>query len=317
MAASTLGFATIGLKFEAVEAALEQALLPHGMGSERVILAERNTGTEPPTYRVHIPNLFDYLDGLPSPHSRLYLIHGLPDLIRAQTGGDSSKVAPVSQLLNYRREFFRDQRLCVLFWLDPETVPYVMQNAPDFWSFRSGLAEFADTTEAILLRESSAWQQSEPSGRWSGDLEEKLRQLAVYRRKTPPDENAIANLLLDIGRLHVIRYESQDAFETLHEAEDIFARLGLRQRVRNVKTWLSSAFQQTGQLDKAEECVRQAMDIDRELQNESSLATGYNNLSQFTRRGASWKKRRSGCVRPSRSMNGWGTNRTSPSTTTT
>ena len=104
----------------------------------------------------------------PANESRLYFIHGLPDLIRAQTGGDSSKVAPVSQLLNYRREYFHDQRLCVLFWLDPETVPYLMQNAPDFWSFRSGMALFTDTPAVAQLRASSGWQQSEPSGRWSG-----------------------------------------------------------------------------------------------------------------------------------------------------
>ena len=42
------------LKIEAVEAALEEALSTHGMGVERVVLAERDTGTEPPTYRVHI-----------------------------------------------------------------------------------------------------------------------------------------------------------------------------------------------------------------------------------------------------------------------
>src|SRR5208282_6313721 len=157
--------------------------------------------------RVHVVNPFDFFAALPPPHSQLYFIHGLPDLIRSQTSGDSSKVAPVSQLLNYRREFFHDQRLCVLFWLDPETVPYVMQNAPDFWSFRSGMAQFLDTPAAVQSRDSGGWQQSAPSGRWSGDLEEKLRQLAVYRKKTPPDENAIANLLLDIGRLHVIRTE--------------------------------------------------------------------------------------------------------------
>ena len=269
------------LKIEAVEAALEQALSPHGMDAERVVLAERDIGAEPPTYHVHIVNPFAYFDALPRQQCRLYFIHGLPELIRAQTGGDSSKVASVSQLLNYRREYFHDQRLCLLLWLDPETVPYIMQNAPDFWSFRSGMARFADTPEAVHPRDSSGWQQSAPSGRWSGDMEEKLRQLAVYRKKTPPDENAIANLLLDIGRLHVNRHESQDAFDTLQEAEVIFVMLGLRQRVSVVKTLLSRAFRQTGQLEKAEESIRKAIEIDREYQSEASLASDYGDLSRI------------------------------------
>ena len=269
------------LKIEAVEATLEQALQPHGMGIERLVLAQRDTSTDPPTYRARIVNPFDYFDTLPLPQSRLYFVHGLPDLMRSQTSGDTSKVAPVSQLLNYRREYFHDRCVCALFWLDPETVPYLMQNAPDFWSFRSGMAQFTDTIEELRPQDSSGWQHSVPSGRWSGDLEEKLRQLSTYRKKTPPDENAIANLLLDIGRLHVNRHEPQDAFDALREAEDIYERLGLRQRVSDAKTWLSRAFMQTGQVGKAEESIRQAMEIDRELQNESSLATGYNNLSQI------------------------------------
>src|SRR5208283_4746547 len=70
-----------------------------------------------------------------------------------------------------------------------------------------------------------------------------------------------------------------DAFDTLHEAESIFEKLGLRQRVSRVKTWLSRAFKQTGQLEKAEESIRQAMEIDRELQSEASVAVDYNDLS--------------------------------------
>jgi len=266
------------LKIEAVEAALEQALSPHGMGVERVVLAERDTSADPPAYRVHIVNPFDYFDALPRQKCRLYFIHGLPELIRAQTGGDSSKVASVSQLLNYRREYFHDQRLCVLLWLDQETVPYVMQNSPDFWSFRSGMARLTDAPGAAQPRDPGGWQQSAPLG-LSGDLEERLRQLAVYRKKTPPDENAIANLLLDIGGLRVNGHELQEAFANLHEAEDIYERLGLRQQVSLVKTGLFRAYQQTGQLEKAEESIRQAMEIDEELQNESSLATDYADLS--------------------------------------
>ena len=138
-------------KISAVEAELGQALSSHGMDTERVVLAERDAGAEPPTYRALIPNLFDYFEHATPRKMRLYLIHGLPELIRAQTGGDSSKVAPISQLLNYRREYFRDKRLWALFWLDPETVPYVMQKAPDFWSFRSGMAQFADTSETAAI----------------------------------------------------------------------------------------------------------------------------------------------------------------------
>jgi tetratricopeptide (TPR) repeat protein len=270
-------------KISAVEAELGQALSSHGMDTERVVLAERDASAEPPTFRALIPNLFDYFERATPRMSCLYLIHGLPELIRAQTGGDSSKVAPISQLLNYRREYFRDKRLCALFWLDPESVAYVMQKAPDFWSFRSGVAQLADTSEAaaIQARGSTGRQHSEPSGQWPGDLAEKLQQLAAYRKKIPPDENAVGNLLLDIGRLYVHRHEFQDAFDALHEAEEIFERLKLPRQITSVKTLLARAFRQTGQFDKAEGFIRRAIEIDQELQSEANLAADYGDLSQI------------------------------------
>ena len=269
------------LKIEAVEAALAQALSPHGIDQERIVLAEREAGAELLTYRTLIPNLFDYFQDTPPAASRLYIFHGLPELIRAETGGDNSKVAPISQLLNYRREFFRDRSVRALFWLDPETVPYIMQYAPDFWSFRSGLARFADavTTEAIQQRETSGWQQTETPERFAGDLEEALQQLATYRKKSPPDENAIANLLLGLGQLYLQRHELQNAFDALHEADGIFERLKLPAGVSAVETQLARAFRQTGQLDRAEEYLRQAIQVDEGGTSEASLATNYSNLS--------------------------------------
>jgi hypothetical protein len=109
-----------------------------------------------------------------------------------QNDGDCSKVTPVSQLLNYRRELFHYRALCAFFWMV--------------------------------------------------DLEEKLSQLVAYRRRSPPDDNAIGNLLLDIGRLHVERHESQKALDALHEALAIFERLGLQDRVRDSKVWVRARF---------------------------------------------------------------------------
>src|SRR5208283_2207903 len=73
------------------------------------------------------------------------------------------------------------------------------------------------------------------------------------------------------------------AFDALHGAEDVFARLGLRQRVSEVKAWLSRTFKQTGQFGKAEESIRHAIEIDREIHNEAVLATDYDDLSQIYR----------------------------------
>jgi len=284
------------LKIEAIEGALEKSLRAKGITISRVVLAERFETDAAPQYRAKISDPITYLSEQQDRESTLFFVHGLPELIRAETQGDYSKVAPVSQLLNYRRELFHDRALCAFFWLDPETIPYLRQNARDFWAFRSGTAFFQEAEAPADGRQVAApaslrghfsssieagglRQEREPTTRWSGDLDEKLTQLAAYRRKSPPDDNAIGNLLLDIGRLHAQKHESERALATLHEALAIFERLALEDKVRDAKMWLARAFEDAGRLDKAEKTLREAIEIDERLGNEPSLAADYSNLS--------------------------------------
>jgi tetratricopeptide (TPR) repeat protein len=267
------------LKIEAVEEALERSLAAKGITTFRVDLAQREESDAGPQYRVQISDPVTHLSDHAQREGGLFFVHGLPELIRAQTGDDYSKVAPVSQLLNYRRELFRDRALCAFFWLDPETVAYLMQKARDFWSFRSGTVYFLEVEDAPANRAVGALrEESEATTRWAGDLEEKLSLLAAYRRKSPADDNAIGNLLLDIGRLHTQRHESEKALDPLHEALATFSRLGLEDRVRDTKVWLARAFVAVGRLDKAETYLQEAIEIDEHLGGERNLATDYNNL---------------------------------------
>jgi len=269
------------LKVEAIEEALDKSLAAKGIMISRVVLAERYETDAGPQYRARIPDPITYLSEQEEREHTLFFIHGLPELIRAETQGDYSKVASVSQLLNYRRELFHDRALCAFFWLDLETVPYLRQNARDFWAFRSGTAYFLETEAATDRVPGAPRQEREPTTRWAGDLEEKLSQLAAYRRKSPPDDNAIGNLLLDIGRLYAERYESERALATLHEALAIFERLALEDKVCDAKTWLARTFKRAGRLDKAETILQEAIKIDERLGNEPKLAIDYDNLSQI------------------------------------
>ena len=277
------GICNSRLKIISLEAALATELRVHGIETAHVVLAERHDENGQPTYRVLIADPVAYFAANKPGMLILFLVHGLPELVRAEIAKDGSAPAPVSQRLNYGREMFRREAICALFWIDPETTRYLAERARDFWSFRSGTAQFGDEQRELGARSEprGEWQASAPGSRWLGDLEEKLDQVAIYRAKSPPDESAIASLLLDIGRIRVQRHELQPAFDALHEAEETFARLGNRQQLSNADTWLSRAYKQSGRLDRAEEYVRAAIRLDEELQDERSLAADCSNLSQI------------------------------------
>ena len=83
------------LKIESLEEVLDQALRPHGIGTSRVVLAEREEGADQPTYRVLVADPVSHLAELASASPTLFLVHGLPELISKQRAQDGLKPAPV------------------------------------------------------------------------------------------------------------------------------------------------------------------------------------------------------------------------------
>lgn len=270
-------------KVTLLEAALAKGLSVHGIEIAQVVLAERHDQEGQPTYEILIADPVAYLDTNKPARPTLFLVHGLPDLIRAETANNTSGPAPVSQRLNYGRELFRREAICALFWTDPEITRYLAERARDFWSFRSGTEQFGDDLreEGNRPEGQGERQATVPGSRWMGDLKEKLDQLTFYRAKSPPDDSAIASLLLDIGRLRIKGHELQAALQALDEAGQIFERLGDRRRLSNVKTSLSRAYLQLGHLDRAESCARDALSLDSDFQDERSLSVDYSDLSQI------------------------------------
>ncbi len=268
------------LKIAALEGELARDLRVHGIGTEQMILAERHDEAAGPAYRALIIDPIAYFTAHKPDKPTLFLVHGLPELIRVETAADGTSPAPVSQRLNYGRELFRREAICALFWIDPETTRYLAERARDFWSFRSGTAQFDGGDDSgARAGPQGEWQAAGSGSRWLGDLEEKLDQLAAYRSKSPPDESAIASLLLEIGRIRVNRNELQAAFEALDEADEMFGRLGNQRQLSSAKTWLSRAYKHAGRLDRAEEYVRAAITLDSGPEDEAGLAIDYNDLS--------------------------------------
>src|SRR5579871_649601 len=270
------------LKRESVETELRASLRVPGIGVSRVILAERVAASEEVSYRILVEDPVAFFADRVAVAPTFFLIHGLPELIYSQRGlregDDDSRVAPVVQRLNYGREVFRRNAISCLFWLDPETLAYLMARARDFWSFRSGTARFEEASSDAGDSMEVGRERETPKSRGIDSLHEKMEQLAVYRAKSPPDEHAVADLLLDIGRIRINKYDLQAALAALHEGEALFERLGDQQRLCRVKSELSRAYERLGRHEKAEEYSRNAIALAEATGDEPGLAVEYNNL---------------------------------------
>ncbi|MCL5055015.1 MAG: tetratricopeptide repeat protein [Firmicutes bacterium] len=296
------------LKIAEVEEIITQTLLPHGIKTSQVILAERVAGESSAEFDVKITDPVNYLAEKKRDESNptLYLIRGLPELIQGQlkrieSGDNQSQIADACLLLNYHREIFLEKAICAFFWIDRETAAYLANNARDFWSFRTGVSDgvsdFTDELAGNSRHLSDFISQKESPVLVFGDLNEKLERLAAYRGKTPQDENAVGNLLLDIGILYYQKRDLQNAVDYLNQAaaafkhleenipsgftpEQIEARKRLADSAQSsAYEYLSRTFYILGQLDEAEDWVRRAIEIDERLHNETHLVIDYDNLS--------------------------------------
>ena len=230
------GVANNRLKIEAAETLLAEELRVHRISTERLVLAERQDQDRQSSYAIKIADPAGFLASHIPEKPTLLLIHGLSELIRAEAAEDAlgPPAGSAAQRLNYNRETFRKHALLSLFWIDPETMRYLAAKARDFWLFRSGTAQFldAETESNIRPQDGSGWQTTQPSARWMGDVDEKLRQLAAYRAMDPPPLPRIASLLLDIGQLRFQHHELQAALECSMRRKDSFSRSGAgRERV--------------------------------------------------------------------------------------
>ena len=79
------GICNSGLKIIALEAALATQLRVHGIEIARVVLAERHDENGQPAYRVLIADPVAYFAAQKPAKPTLFLVHGLPELIRAGT----------------------------------------------------------------------------------------------------------------------------------------------------------------------------------------------------------------------------------------
>jgi tetratricopeptide (TPR) repeat protein len=140
---------------------------------------------------------------------------------------------PTLAVMNYKRENFREQiPASLVLWVPEYALQAIMEGAPDFWAWRSGLFEFAAPQQAI----ERTWQAVEPErgpielSRMTGEEKRKRIQLlagllAEYEAQENLDAPEIGAIRLDlsnrIGLLYHFLGEHEQALEYYDRAHKL------------------------------------------------------------------------------------------------
>lgn len=198
---------------------------------------------------------------------------------------------PLLAVMNYKRENFREQIPGPLvLWVPEYVLQAIIEGAPDFWAWRSGVFEFA--TPQVEMEK--VWQSVKPEqGQVELDrlsAEEKRHRiqlltslLAEYESHDDadaPETAAVrADLLNRLGRLQYVLGELDEALAYLEKSLAIRREIGDRSGEGTTLNNISLIHSARGEYDKALVYLEKSLAIQREIDDRAGEGTTLNNIS--------------------------------------
>jgi tetratricopeptide (TPR) repeat protein len=191
----------------------------------------------------------------------------------------------VIQELNWRRGFYGRSNHPIVFWLPEFLLTEIVNEAPDFADWRSGLYEFSLSQSEQLSLMDSTWQSAKEKfveqlslgekQRWIVNIQNLLAELAEQKSsKTKGD------LLNRLGRLYGSLGDYGQALLCYQQALQISQDIGDKKGESTALNNISLIYLDKGDYDTALYYLTQTLEIDRELGNKQGDGATLNNLSR-------------------------------------
>jgi tetratricopeptide (TPR) repeat protein len=192
--------------------------------------------------------------------------------------------------MNYKRENFRDLIPApIVLWVPEYALQAIMEGAPDFWAWRSGVFEFA-TPQAEVEK---TWLEVKPE---SGQLElsrmteDEKRQrirllsglLAEYEARIDADSYELSTIRLDLfnrlGGLHYFLGELGHALRFYERAQELAQKLNHQHSLAISKNNIGLIHQDRGNYDAALVEFENSLKIQEELGDLGGIASSLNQI---------------------------------------
>jgi tetratricopeptide (TPR) repeat protein len=180
--------------------------------------------------------------------------------------------------LNYRREYFIDYHLRVVFWLTEKEEQEVARHAPDFWAFRHRVLVFLDTPHPEQMQADAkglALRDWEAATIWGPDTAARIawrEGLLAELPETPENSAARGELLYTLAHLYRAQNQYQQAQELFQRAAAAFEAIGDSRSVAVTQSSLAELLRTRGQYDEAERLYRSGLAITQEIRDLQGIA---------------------------------------------
>src|SRR4028118_1573535 len=269
----------------------EKELAPH-IPCYRAVLNQKE-----PSLRATLEQLVKDNPELKAPHaSAAITVTGTEALMDSVSQADSNHQSELSRFFGYlqwTREGLREFPFPIVLWVTPNILSRLSLEAPDFWSWRSGVFRFVSPAVPETGVVNTSGESSlliEPERRLSLPLDELLEQvenLEKQARETPALAtlyNRVANAYANRVKTRQAQDYSQEIDRAIHFFDKSLAlqeKLNLRQAQSDTLLQLGDIYRDLGLWERVFEPYQQALEIARNLKDSLREAAALGRLGNL------------------------------------
>ncbi len=242
-----------------------------------------------PSLRATLQELADSTPTLQAGEPTVVTVLNANELLGVRLTEDKSEQERFFFSLQWTREALRQFKFPIVLWLSDAIATRLAQQAPDFWSWRSGVFEFK--AEVRIPAEVGMLPSPSPAPREpTGSLVaiEDLQQQVAALEQTAPESPLLVTLYNNLGEAYAKKYDYKEALEVYEKglalAEAKADQAGQARLLRNMGDALEDCgrpFQALGFYNRALAIYRAVEDRNGEGSAFICLGNAYQFLGQY------------------------------------
>ena len=254
-----------------------------------------------PSLNAAINMLVEQEEYLRNSQPAVITVTGVQQLFFLKLGEEQSEQEKFFGYLQWTREALREYPFAIVLWVTNQLLVNLIKQAPDFWSWRSGVfhfvskaKNFVDVRELEPIRltfQGTELDNFDDDKSYSLSVEDLQRLIEQIERESGKEDKKLATLyveLADIYRRRLNRGEAGDyrkeqnlAIEYYSKAIELQTELGLEEELARSLNNLAVLYDSQGRYEQAEPLYIQALELRKRIlgENHPDTASSLNNLA--------------------------------------
>ena len=238
----------------------------------------------------------------PAELDKLFMVTvlGASDLLDLRLNQEKSPLETFLFSVQWTREALRSFQFPIVLWVTQRIAAELAKQAPDFWSWRGGVFEFFQPSDApsfsqdVIIPEIPDPREDETLPNIA-ELQQEIDKL----KKLEPDSPLLGSLYQTLGKTYFQKVQrglskspQRDldlSIASLQQAAREFEKSDRRSELASSLEWIGYVQQSIGDWNQAEANFQKSLQIRRELEDLSGVAYAYGQLGDIENIRGNWE----------------------------